>query len=335
LRNPLDRMLAQDRAIRVYMAHYTDDSGHYSRDTYNYCLRAWRLFLSYSNQAITNTAVSDTIESKRRQPNDTTIETDLTLFAKSIKAGTHHAAAICGTFSRNHVRLGVTFHVKSDHKTTPIAEPLIRAVYNDPELDEDDRLLLDLFAYGMERRNALGELPIDRIRLTEHSAILDIPSQLNKKDFAHISIIPRTIAERLLARARANGYRVLYPEYASRMAGITKLAKAKHNVHLTAHYFRKRAETIAEKIPNDVMNMNHWLILEGVKPRFGHMPEIYSLNSDDELVAEYETYLAPKLSLTGEIPASKPTEIEQLRKQNAQLTEQILKLTALLTQKNW
>jgi hypothetical protein len=257
------------------------------------------------------------------------------LFAKSTKDGTHYASAFCGTFSRNHVKLAVTFHVKSDHKTTPIAEPLIRAVYNDPELDEDDRLLLDLFAHGMERRNALGELPIDRIRLTERSAILDIPSHLNKKDFAHISIIPRRVADALLERARLNGYSVLYPEYASRMARITRLAKAKHNVHLTAHYFRKRAETIAECIPNDVMNMNHWLILEGVKPKFGHMPEIYSLNLDNQLVSEYETYLQPKLSLTGEIPTSKATELEQLRQQNAQLTDQILKLTSLLTRKNW
>jgi hypothetical protein len=278
--------------------------------------------------------VSETIAYKREHPNDTEIETDLTLFAKSIKDGTHHASAICGTFSRNHTKLAVTFHVKSDHKTIPIAEPLIRSVYNDPELDEDDRLLLDLFAFGMERRNALGELPLGRIRLTKDSAILDIPAHLNKKDFAHISIIPRTLADALLGRARANGYTVLYPEYASRMARITKLAKAKHNVHLTAHYFRKRAETIAERIPNDVMNMNHWMMLEGVKPKFGHMPEIYSLNLDEELVTEYETYLAPKLSLaTTQTLKPKSSELDALRRDNAELKDQLLKLTRLLTDK--
>jgi hypothetical protein len=81
------------------------------------------------------------------------------------------------------------------------------------------------------------------------------------------------------------------------------------------------------------MNPNHWMLLMGVTPKFGHMPLIYSLGLEAEIIKKYEAFLAPQLNLTGEIPTYKPTELEQLRQQNADLRDQILKLTHILTQK--
>jgi len=77
--------------------------------------------------------------------------------SKSRKDRIHLATTICGVFSRNHVRLGITFHVKSPYKTVPISEPMLRAINNDPQLTQRDRDLLNLFAYGGTTQ-ALGNL---------------------------------------------------------------------------------------------------------------------------------------------------------------------------------
>jgi hypothetical protein len=71
----------------------------------------------------------------------------------------------------------------------------------------------------------------------------------------------------------------------------------------------------------------------GSKPTLGHMPEIYSLMSDHELINEYETYRMPRLTLSGETVKPQPSQLEHLRKENAELREQLLKLTKLLTEK--
>jgi hypothetical protein len=322
------------------MAKHTHD-GHYSISTYNTALQAMRDFLIFTGRPITDHSISDLIAFQRANKDDHTIGDELTMFSNSRPIALQLAATLCGIFTKNHADVMTTFHVRSNHKTIPIAESILRAVRLDAALSEEHRDLLDLLTFGCERRNALANCPLENVRLVEDSdfAVLDILPENNKENIGHICVIPKPLAEKLLERATKNGYATLIPNYRTLCKEITVIAKKNHNVRLTAHYFRKRLETLAERIPArpfpEGMNPNHWMLLMGVTPKFGHMPLIYSLGLEAEVIKEYGAFLAPQLSLTGEIPALKPNELEQLKQQNAQLTEQILKLTALLTQKNW
>lgn len=80
------------------------------------------------------------------------------------------------------------------------------------------------------------------------------------------------------------------------------------------------------------MNPNHWLILAGSKPTWGHKPEIYSLRSDEQLAQEYEKHLMPALAITGNQTNTNTDELDTLHKENTELKERLLNLTKLLTQ---
>jgi cell shape-determining protein MreC len=71
----------------------------------------------------------------------------------------------------------------------------------------------------------------------------------------------------------------------------------------------------------------------GSKPTLGHMPDIYSLLSDHELVSEYENEIIPRLELTGQEIKPKSSELEQLRRENTNLRDQLVKLAMLLTER--
>lgn len=71
----------------------------------------------------------------------------------------------------------------------------------------------------------------------------------------------------------------------------------------------------------------------GVTPKFGHMPLIYSLGLEEEIIREYERFLAPQLGLGCQPAQPEPSELDKLRRDNAELREQVLKLTRLLTDK--
>ncbi|MDV3293730.1 MAG: hypothetical protein LYZ70_05615 [Nitrososphaerales archaeon] len=241
---------------------------------------------------------------------------------------------ILGIFRRNFAPLEMHVHVSSDSKTIPISEPTLRAIRLDDELTQEEQDAIDLMTYGAERRHALNSLPLGNVHLVESSnvALLDIPAQLAKNGLNHPSIIPKDLAERLLERATKLDYDQLQPNYRTLWRRITKLAASRYNVKLTSHYFRKRFETIAERIPANEMNPNHWIVLMGSKPTLGHMPEIYSLMENRELINEYETYLMPRLALTGETFKAQPNQLEQLRRENSELKDQLIKLTRLLTE---
>jgi hypothetical protein len=240
-----------------------------------------------------------------------------------------------GIFRRNFAPLELHIHVTNNGKTVPISEPTLRAIRLDNDLTQDEQDAMDLMAYGAERRNALCNLPLENVHFVENSnvAMLDIPARLSKTGQPHASIIPKELAERLLEKATKNSYQELIPNYRTIWRRITRLAASKYKVKLTSHYFRKRFETIAERIPSSEMNPNHWLILMGSKPTLGHMPDIYSLLSDSELIQEYETFLMPRLALSGETTRPQVNLLEQLRHENAELREQLLKLTRLITER--
>ena len=66
------------------------------------------------------------------------------------------------------------------------------------------------------------------------------------------------------------------------------------------------------------------------KPKVGHMPDIYSLTVSTQIIEEYETYLTPRLALGTTIPPQ-TNQLEELRRENAELKAQLIKTNNLLT----
>ena len=335
-RKPEYDILSQDLAIRTYWADLTKPNKPVSNDNKCGTLIAVRKLLATLGKPISTTAMQELVDFKRNNPKDTSLEQQLKLWkAESTTVTTlNYIARILGIFRRNFAPLEMHIHVSSDAKTIPVSESILRAIRLDNELTAEEHDAIDLMAYGAERVNALNKLPLENVHLIEDStvALLDIPASLSKTGLNHASIIPKELAERLLDKAARLGYKCLTPNSKTIWRRITKLAASKYKVRLTSHYFRKRFETIAERIPANEMNPNHWMTLMGSKPTLGHMPSVYSLIQDTELIAEYETQLMPRLALTGETKAQ-PNQLAQLRQENAELKEQLLRLTKLLTEK--
>jgi hypothetical protein len=328
--------LSRDLAIRTYWADLTKNGKSPTTGAKRKALRASERLLQRLNKPVTETAMQELVQFKRNNPKNTTLEQELKIWKAEGLTSQNLAVIILGIFHRNYARLELTIHVSGKgNKTIPIKEPILRAIRLDEQLSEAQKDELDLMAYSGERRHAINSTPLENVHLIEgtNSAILEIPASLNKTATEHPSIIPKELAERLLDRAQRLEYQTLVPNYQSIWKGITKLAKTKYNVNLTSHYLRKRFETIAERIPSTDMNPNHWVILMGDKPTLGHMPDIYSLSTNTELVQEYEEHLAPGLSLTEETTKPQTDRLAQLQKENQELKEQLLKLTKLLTEK--
>ncbi|MGD0397186.1 MAG: hypothetical protein ABSB26_09835 [Nitrososphaerales archaeon] len=328
--------ISKDLAVRTYLADLSKTGKPTSENSKRGTLLACRKFLEQTKRPITESTMQELVQFKRDNPKDTTVEQELKLWkAESNMAITQvYAARILGVFRRNYARLNLTIHVEgSGNKTIPIREPILRAIRQDEQLSDQHKDEIDLMAFSGERRQAINMTPVENVHLVDEteSAIIDVPASVSKTATRHPCIIPKELAERLLERAQRLGYKVLNPNYNSLWHEITRLAKRKHNVLLTSHYMRKRFETLAERIPSTDMNPNHWVILMGSKPTLGHMPDIYSLLSNTELIQEYETYLMPRLALTGETIKPQANQLEQLRRENAELKEQLIRLTKLLT----
>ena len=326
----------QDKAIKTYLAKCAKSDGSISYDTIKNTRQAAYHYLQFTKAPITDHAIYDMVQFKKSHREDQTHEENLAIFQSLQPVSSHrnYTSSILGIFHRNRAQLDMSIHISSHHKTIPISEPILRAIRQDPELTQIHYDAIDLMAFGGERFTALHTIDLKDIYLVENStsAIFDIPVRLAKSGINHPSIIPRQLAERLLERAQKLGYKCPMPNYQSVWKTITKLAQRKYNVRLTSHYWRKRFESIAETIPADKMNPNHWIILLGEKPKVGHMPDIYSLMTNQQVINEYEQYLAPRLNLTKDNATAKPSEIEQLRTENNELRERLDNITKLLSQ---
>ncbi|HEV2139390.1 MAG TPA: hypothetical protein VGR53_11170 [Nitrososphaerales archaeon] len=270
---------------------------------------------------------------KEDNPKDMSIEKALTVFKSmpNTRTNTARASRMCGLFKANFAPLNVHIWVKSGHYTKPVAESILRAIRHDPELQQRHYDLLDLMAYSGERIQALAMTPPEEISFVEgtNTALILITASRSKTATAHPTAITKELAEMLLQRLQENGYSEIVPNYDSLFRTITHISERKYGIHLTSHYFRKRFETICETIPANEMNPNHWLILMGSKPSYGHRPDIYSLRSDEQLAKEWETYLQPRLSLES---GGLQNGNKDLTRENADLRDQLLKLTKLLAE---
>jgi len=100
-------------------------------------------------------------------------------------------------------------------------------------------------------------------------------------------------------------------------------------VRFTSHYLRKRFQTIGETTSADDMSPNEWTILMGDRPRFGHIPDVYSLIEQKTIIEDYERYLAPRLKL-GESQSRIESRAIQLGRENEELKERLERLISLL-----
>ena len=77
------------------------------------------------------------------------------------------------------------------------------------------------------------------------------------------------------------------------------------------------------------MSPNEWTILMGDKPRFGHIPDIYSLMEQRKIIEDYEQFLAPRLRL-GQRRAKSESRAQRLERENLELKTRLDRLLTLL-----
>jgi hypothetical protein len=328
------RPIENDPAFKTYISKLNKPEKPLARANYLDCVGAAYAMLKSMGIPITDYSIADLVRRKEENPRDMSIEKALTVLKSTptVRTNTVHASRMVGLFKANFVPLSIHIWVKSGRPTKPIQETVLRAIRQDSELKQIHHDLLDLMAYSGERIQALAMTPPEDVSFVEgtEAAIISVSPARSKTATEHPTAITRELAERLLQRAQEYGYPVILPNYNSLFRTITKLSEQKYGIHLTSHYLRKRFETICETIPANEMNPNHWLILMGAKPSYGHRPDIYSLRSDEQLAKEWETHLLPRLDLS-----RRPFQQQNndLTKENQELKEQILKLTKLLTEK--
>ncbi len=149
-------ILAEDKAVRFYLASLADSEGNTSYSTTRGALYACFHFLKFLHKPITDRAIYDLVQMKRQNPTNTNLEESLTIF-KGLKPAPMHrqrTTFILGIFRRNFARLQMSIHIKANSTTIPIKEGILRAIYADPTLTDEHRQAIDLMAYGAERIQA-------------------------------------------------------------------------------------------------------------------------------------------------------------------------------------
>ena len=330
--DPRNVPIRANKSVQVYFSTLKKSNGEPSKKTYYSLMTAARRFLDFHGIEATDHSLDDLIDAKVRNPNDSTAERMISLFRA--KYGDQATCPILGLYHRNFADVKMHISIKSGKKTIPLSEPQLLAIYNDPALSDEHRLLIDVMAYSGERIGAIGLTKPENIHFIEQtdSAIIEIEGWLNKSDTDHPTLIPEELAEKVLENARARQYRTLFPNHRSLFQHITRIAREKHSVRFTSHYLRKRFQTIGETTSADDMSPNEWTILMGDRPRFGHIPDIYSLVDQRKLIEDYERFLAPRLEL-GTMQHRPRSAFGTLKQENAELKSKLDRLLEILERK--
>ena len=168
--------------------------------------------------------------------------------------------------------------------------------------------------------------------------VIRFDPETTKVHYEHIGILPSELAERIREYSRQTGRypNPPFPNADTLWQEITRWTADNFGIHLTSQYCRKEFEAKAKKTP---MPPNDWDFLMGHKQKVGNQAHHYDPEDDSALIREYDRYLAPFLGLNNtrepdEAEANTPFKddgLEQLRKENTELKEQIIRLTDLLT----
>jgi len=340
----LHDIIRKDEAMRLYftsLASRRRNNGVVSSDTQYNTLAAIRRFLQFLNRPITETALSELIAEVRenRRKDDFTIDNALLRFVSTPPVTTRsiEGARIKSIFKANRTPLQASFNTFFTHSTRKISVGILKAIYD--SLPEEHKLVMDFQAYAGERIACLcTNIETSQIELVSDTyAIIHIQARQTKARNNHICVVPRRIAERITAVASVKHRTRPFPNYPTIWREITNVALDKFGVRLTSHYLRKRFHTIAGKTP---MPVNSWDFLMGDKQSLGHNAGTYTLEDFSELINEYDTFLAPYLSIgepkepdTPKEPirsSAKTDEIEDLRKENAELKAQLIENNRLM-----
>jgi hypothetical protein len=336
----LHDLLSQDPAMKLYYASVGSrrrNNGKVGIQTHRQSMNGIRRFIQFLNRPVTTTAVSELIALAREnhRHDDFSIENDLLRFVATPPVITHsgYGAYVKGIFKANRTNLECSFNTCFTHPTKKISPVVLKAIYEAATQEQQD--LMDLQACAGERITCIAStVTLDAWEDSRDYTIIHVQAQQTKARNAHICIIPKTLADRIRKRASAAGRTRPFPNFANLWRDITNLAADRFGVRLTSHYLRKRFHTIAGKT---AMPVNSWDYLMGDKPAYGHNADTYTLQDFNDLIAEYDRFLAPYLSINVPKEPDEPRSrindsdnLEAAQKRIAELTEQVLKLTVLL-----
>ena len=251
----IERDPAVQRYFTVIKSRPRND-GYLSYNTRAKTLRSVRLFLQFLNVPTTEHGLSDLITHKRNNPQDLSLDDKLEEFANKQPIKDHRSTGtyILGIFKGNRAESKAKSDCNFRSETEPISDGILKAIYND--MDEDSKLLMDYQSFAGERIGCLARAGIQRFkRFDSKYTTLFIERTANKNRIQHHSIIPDSIAQRVLERAKSNPKGIPFPDYARMWKKITIYAREKYDVKLNSSYLRKRFETIAEET---AMPTNHW-----------------------------------------------------------------------------
>lgn len=339
--HPLNETVSKDPALQRYFNAIRTkrrNQGYISKVSMQETYHASTKFLLFLGREISDHAISDLVKQKQHYPQDFWIEDKLLEFAniEPLTSFRRYSVRILGIFRENRARLQASIDYHFTSRTKKISEGILREIFVTQNFEK--RTLMEYQAYAGERIQCLSKLEISQIEPFDNNySIIRIKFNQSKVRIPHICIIPRTIAESVLRICASTKRRQPFPNYESLWKQITKFANNEFGVRLTSHYLRKRFHTLAGKT---AMPVNSWDYLMGDKPSYGHGADTYTLEDFNELVCEYDKYLAPSLSIGGTEkpyehvqPSGNPSEIDQVRKENLELKEQILALNRLLIEK--
>jgi len=286
------------------------NSGYLSVKVAQAAERAVSSFLTYLGREISDHALTDLIEEVRKlhSRNDYSIDNKLIAFADQNPRSTYtqRGVYVKGIFRVNFCPLHANIDNHCIAKTAKISNGILKAIYDSQ--DQETKDLLDLQAYAGERIGALSGRTGENqhagthgIRLSsfkrfdDRYTLIEFETHQTKARFAHVSIVPKSLADRIIRARTRTGETRPFPNHETLWRQVTKYALEHYNVRLTSHYLRKRFATIAQKT---TMPINSWDFLMGDKMRAGHEANVYTLEDWSEIVREYDRYLAPFLSLS-------------------------------------
>jgi integrase len=333
--------IQRDQAFQDYVIDLKTRRGRISKVTVMQATSGALDFLLYLGREISATSLSELIKETREQHRNDDFTTDKALKRYIAEAKVHtklkHASFVKGIFKANGCILTASVPQWRPAKSKRISPGILKAIY-EALPREELRLLIDFCAHAAERKTALCRLtPLTSWEDDGEFTVIRFDPTQTKVNYEHISIIPKPLADeiRSYARATGRGEGAPFPNVETLWREITKVAAHQFGIHLTANYMRKRFVSIAKLTP---MPPNDWDFLAGHKQRVGNWAHHYQLEDDNQLVEEYEKFLAPFLSISDPKEPYAPKEplgnkqLELILKENTELREQILKLLGLLTE---
>ena len=288
---------------------------------------------------MTPTALSDLIKNTREQHREDNYDIDqkLKAFSKIKPCFVQRAGLVKGVFKANSCPLNANLEQPRPRKEKRISAGILKGVYEALPRDEL-RLLTDLCAFVPERYRAVCvKTPISAWEdYNDKYTIIRFDPAKTKVHYDHIGILPRTLADRIREYAKQTRRYpdAPFPNAETLWREVTRLALDNFGVRLTSKYLRKEYTAKAKKTQ---MPTNDWDFLAGHKQRIGNQAHHYDPEDDDNLVREYDKYLAPYLGLwntkdpdeAGE-PFKADAELRAIRRENSELRTRLDQLMQLL-----